>query len=877
MLALKDYQCWALDALRAYFQECSRAGNASTAFYTVTGQTLGRNIPYNEVDELPGLPYVCLRIPTGGGKTIVACHSLGIAAQELMQTERPLALWIVPSNAILEQTVKALRSRRHPYRQAVEAALGAVSIFEVQEALSLKRAQLDGEAAIIVATMQAFRVEDTIGRRVYRDSGELMEHFSGLPPHVTAALEHGEHGNVLHSLANVLRLRRPVVIVDEAHNARTSLSFATLARFQPSCIVEFTATPARKDHASNVLFSASAADLKAAQMIKLPIRLETRPDWNELLADAVHCRNGLEQAALLEQQQTGEHIRPVMLIQAQARRKGQETLTVDAVKHCLLHDCRIPEEQIALATGETKELDGIDLSQKDVPVRYIITVQALREGWDCPFAYVLCSLAESRSATAVEQILGRILRLPGAARKTQESLNAAYAFAKSESFSEIAGALTDALVQNGFEKQEAADLIVQGGLEQQRLPFEQSFMGVTTVAMPEPPKLDSLPEAVRRKVAYDPEKRRLSFTGAMSGQEREEIRAVCMTAEGRAGIDRAFFISTGKEPESRSPSEQNIPFAVPLLSIRQGNLFEPFEETHFLDYPWKLADCDALLTEEEYSAVRLEGELGEIDITEQGRIAAKFIAGVQGRQLELFRADKNWSAAALVHWLDRNIPHPDIDPADSGIFLTRLVLTLSDQRGLALEQLVLDKYRLRKAAERKISLHRQTARRRAHQAALFSRPADVAVSPDICFAFAADPRRYAFSKPYKGRHLFQKHYYPEIGDLEDKGEEFECAQFIDRLEEVAFWVRNPARRPGQSFWLQTATDKFYPDFVCKLKDGRTAAVEYKGGHLSSNEDAKEKKALGELWAARSGGACLFVMPMNRDYAAVKRAFAGKTC
>ena len=350
MLALKDYQQWVLDALRDYFQECSRDGNASTAFYTVTGKTLGQNIPYNEVDELP---YVCLRIPTGGGKTIVACHSIGIAAQELMQTDRPLVLWIVPSNAILEQTVKALRNRRHPYRQAVEAALGAVSVFEVQEALSLKRAQLDGEAAIIVATMQAFRVEDTIGRRVYRDSGDLMEHFSGLPPHVMAALERGEGSNILHSLANVLRLRRPAVIVDEAHNARTSLSFATLARFQPSCVVEFTATPARKDHASNVLFSASAADLKAAQMIKLPIRLETRPDWKELLADAVHCRNGLEKAAQLEQQQTGEYIRPVMLIQAQPKRKTQETLTVDAVKDCLLADHRIPEEQIESWTGLT--------------------------------------------------------------------------------------------------------------------------------------------------------------------------------------------------------------------------------------------------------------------------------------------------------------------------------------------------------------------------------------------------------------------------------------------------------------------------------------------------------------------------------------------
>ena len=876
MLALKNYQQWALDALRDYFQECCRTGNASTAFHTVTGRTLGMNSLYNEVKELPGLPYVCLRIPTGGGKTIVACHSIGIAAQELVQTEFPLVLWIVPSNAILTQTINALRSRRHPYRQAAEAALGAVSVYEVQEALSLKRAQLDGEAAIIVATMQAFRVEDTIGRRVYRDSGDLMGHFSGLPPQVTAALERGEGGNILHSLANVLRLRRPVVIVDEAHNARTALSFDTLARFHPSCIVEFTATPARKEHPSNVLFSASAADLKAAQMIKLPIRLETRPDWQELLADAVHCRNGLEQAAQLERQQTGEYIRPVMLIQAQPQQKGRETLTVEVVKRCLLTDHRIPEEQIAIATSTAKELDKIDLARQDVPVRYVITVQALREGWDCPFAYVLCSLAESRSATAVEQILGRVMRLPGAARKTQENLNAAYAFAKSESFSEIAAALTDALVQHGFEKQEAADLIVPGRIEPLRLPFEQSFMGVTTVSMPEPLKLAKLPEAVRRKVVYDAEKKRLSFTGAMSGQELEEIRAVCVTAEGRAGVDRAFRISTGKEPDRRTPSEQSIPFPVPLLSVRQGRLFEAFEESHFLDYPWKLADCNALLTEEEYSAVRLEGESGEIDITEQGRIAAKFIAGVQSRQLELFAADRRWTVAELVDWLDQNIPHRDIDPADSGIFLTRLVLALSDQRGFTLEQLLLDKYRLRKAAEKKINQHRQSARRKAYQALLFGGQADVAVSPDICFAFAADPRQYAYSKPYKGRYLFQKHYYPEIGDLEDKGEEFECAQFIDRLEEVAFWVRNPARRPGQSFWLQTATDKFYPDFVCKLKDGRTAAVEYKGGHLW-NEDAKEKQALGELWAARSGGSCLFVMPKDKDYAAVRRVFSGKTC
>lgn len=322
---LKDYQEWALDALREYFRECSRTGDANVSFYSVTGKTLGVNISYVKVEELPGLPYVCLRIPTGGGKTIVACHCIGVAARELVHTEIPVVLWLVPSNAILEQTVAALRNRKHPYRRAVEITVGSVDVLDLEAALFVKRAQLDGQTTIIVTTMQAFRVEDTIGRRVYRDSGDLMDHFSGLPPHVMETLEKGEGGNIVHSLANVLKLRRPIVIVDEAHNSRTSLSFETLARFNPSCIIEFTATPARDDHPSNVLYSASAADLKSAQMIKIPIRLETRPDWKELLSDAVHCRNGLEVKANLERQHTGEYIRPIMLIQSQAQRQGQET------------------------------------------------------------------------------------------------------------------------------------------------------------------------------------------------------------------------------------------------------------------------------------------------------------------------------------------------------------------------------------------------------------------------------------------------------------------------------------------------------------------------------------------------------------------------
>ncbi len=877
MLILKDYQEWALDALREYFQECTRTDDANVSFYSVTGNTLGVNISYNKVEELPGLPYVCLRIPTGGGKTIVACHSIGVAARELVQTESPVVLWLVPSNAILEQTINALRDRNHPYRQALEATIGAVNILDVETALYVKRAQLDGEATIIVTTMQAFRVEDTIGRRVYRDSGDLMDHFTGLPPYIIDPLEKGDGDHIIHSLANVLRLRRPVVIVDEAHNARTGLSFETLARFSPSCIIEYTATPAREDHASNVLYSASAADLKSAEMIKMPIRLDTRPEWKELLSDAIHCRNRLEKAASMERQQTGEYIRPIMLIQAQPKRQGQDTLTVDVVKQCLITDHNIHEEQIAIATGATKELEGVDLLSPDTQIRYVITIQALREGWDCPFAYVLCSVAESRSATAIEQILGRVMRLPKAALKNHDELNMAYTFATSTNFFEVANRLTDALVESGFERQEAEDLIIRGRQEETEFPFDQNkpFMGMVTVTLSEEPNIEKLSDDTREKVKFDNQKKELSFIGEMTEAEREEIKAVCVTNEGKAGVDKAFFVSIGKDPEEekRTPSEKKIPFTVPVLSIKQGDLFEQFEETHFLDHHWELAKCDALLSEEEYSAKRPDAQTGEIDITEAGRVEASFLSRMQS-QMVFFASDANWSVAELVYWFDRNISHKDISQDDSGIFLTNLVQTLIEQRSIPFEQLVLDKYRLKKAAEKKINLHRQDNRNKVYQSLLFGEEAEVAVIPDICFSYAADPRKYAYSKAYKGRTEFKKHYYPEIGDLEEKGEEFECAQFIDQLNEVDFWVRNPVRREGQSFWLQTSTDKFYPDFVCKLIDGRTLVVEYKGGHLR-NDDSKEKKALGELWAKRSNGACLFVMPMDRDYAAISRVIEAR--
>jgi len=153
---------------------------------------------------------------------------------------------------------------------------------------------------------------------------------------------------------------------------------------------------------------------------------------------------------------------------------------------------------------------------------------------------------------------------------------------------------------------------------------------------------------------------------------------------------------------------------------------------------------------------------------------------------------------------------------------------------------------------------------------LFSEGAmPVVVSPEMVFSYNSDPYSYPCRARYQGRYQFKKHYYPVVGELKADGEEFECAQFLDMLPQVKYWVRNLERQPEHSFWLQTSTDKFYPDFVGVLNDGRCLVVEYKGAYIYDNEDSKEKRRLGELWEAKSGGSCLFVMPTGKNYEEIR--------
>jgi len=801
MLELREYQKRSLEALESYLRLTVQHG-AKMAFLHQTER------PYRAVPQLPALPYVCLRVPTGGGKTLMACHAAGIAVKEYLQAERAVCLWLVPTNTIRAQTLAALRDRQHPYRQAVDAHFdGNVTVMDLTEALYVPRGTLRGDTCIIVSTLAALRVEDTEGRKVYEMCGALMDHFSGLTAEQEALLEKNGDGVVPYSLCNVLRLHRPIVIMDEAHNARTRLSFETLARFNPSCVIEFTATPETTHRpegglfASNILCHVSAAELKAEDMVKLPIKLETRSEWKEVVAEALQTQRRLEQIAQEEERQTGEYLRPLVLFQAQPRSQTRETLTVEVVRQTLMEDFRIPEDQIAVATGQTREIGDVDLFARDCPIRFIITVAALKEGWDCSFAYVLCSVAEIGSARAVEQVLGRVLRLPRAQRKQHAELNCAYAFAASRRFMEAATSLKDALVENGFQRMEA-ELYVSG----------------------------------------------------------EQVQPALF------GPDTLF--DAAQQPAAAAQE----PFRVPMLAVRVDGQIELFED-QFRDTPWRLSKCDAVLSEAEFPSEYVAGTTGEIDVSDHGKVEVHFVEEIH-RQRRLLGMESGWDLPGLTNWLDRRISHPDITRTEATLFIHRVLTGLIESRGLAIEQLAGRKFRLRTALAEKIDQHRRTAAHDAFKRLLFSDTAvEVEVGPEVCFEFSPD--RYAANWYYEGSYRFRKHFFRLVGELRSEGEEYDCAVFLDQLDAVKHWVRNLERRPECSFWLQTSTDKFYPDFVAQLNDGRILVVEYKGEDRWSNEDSREKRAVGELWADRSNGHCLFVMPKGPDWGAIGAAIRPK--
>ena len=872
-LTLKSYQQAALDALRAFARAAQLKG-AAMAF----GEAVGR--PYN-ADPFGAVPCICLRIPTGGGKTLMAAHAVNVLAQEWRATDAPVTVWLVPSDTIRSQTLKALQMAGHPYREALEASYGSgVRVCVLEDLANIAPPDWGQRAVVVVATIQSFRVDDTDKRNVYSFSESFERHFKGcdeqrlrklhgLPdalvtPEEAANDKTGVLAGFINqprwSLANWLALHEPLVTVDEAHNTKTDKSFTALKRLNPSAILELTATPIPSK--TNVLYHVSAQELAAESMIKLPIALAEHPQgWQQAVFAAVQSQRALESEALKDEAAGNGYVRPIVLFQAQ---NENDEVAPEALRKYLQDELHIPPEQIKVATGDTRELEGLDLSSRNCPVRFVITVQALREGWDCPFAYVLCSLQKLSSATAVEQLLGRVLRMPYAKARGQEALNRAYAHVCETKFSTAAHELADRLINHmGFEALDVASMVVQ----QSSLPLFESFNASNE---PYPPVniaqvatnfiatalSDELRQAAGLEVTQIAGEQNLVVTGHINLEMEALLVAQVSGAKKQDLVVAKVAQHNALVAAQAAPASRGARFApVPTLGYRstpQGPLW-PLEREAVLE-----AVALDLLSPE---AIALPG----FQVVEQSNTfeiylkdAKVNLRAADASQIAFDYGSTTITAQDLVRWLDQSLFQklPDLTQSQRSSYFAAVVSNLMHERGVPLVTLAKARFKLAQDIQARVGDLKDKADKAQFRQLVLE--GAWTIEPDWTRPLLFEANRYPVpaGSRYAGRYQFNKHFYPVLADLKDGGEEFLCAQLLDNHSAVKHWVRNLVTEPC-GFALATSRGRFFPDFVAELTDGRLAVVEYKGAHLLSDPYEIEKRQIGELWAAKSGGKCVF--------------------
>ncbi|MDD5608919.1 MAG: hypothetical protein PHY57_10430 [Ignavibacterium sp.] len=592
----------------------------------------------------------------------------------------------------------------------------------------------------------------------------------------------------------------------------------------------------------------------------MPIELLTTSDWQTAISDAVKRQQELEAISKEEETLTNEYIRPIVLLQAQHDSKTESTINVDEVKKFLLSTMRIPEEQIAVATGTERGIEGKDLLSPDEPIRFIITKQALKEGWDCPFAYIFCSVAKVSSSKDVEQLLGRVLRMPKVQRKERQELNRAYAFVSSDSFYQTAINLRDSLVQSGFTAAVVSDLIE---VSPQQITFGPLFTN-TRIHISTVPDETKLSEEVKNKIEYSPEEKAIILKSDISEQDKEEIKTSLKSEEDKAKVDEVYEEILLLSKQKLPPSKQGKVFKLPQLFIDFEGEKRIFDEEVLLPADWNLAKCEYTLSESEFPVKVDAGLKGIIDIDTKGNAVTYSPSAVQ-EELKSIIVSSTMDKDGLIQWLVRESRHQSIPYAQTIVFISNLVEDLISSRNLQDKHLVFMSFKLKAAVKEKIKQHYLAAKKKGFQELLFTEPGVIkeqlskfSLGEDFIF-----PELYPANNFYNGSLSFSKHFYSQVGDMNE--EEVECALRIDSNPNVEYWIRNLERQEFYSFWLQTSTDKFYPDFIAKLKDETIVLIEYKNTALFSNEDSKEKRQIGDFYANLSAGKIRFIMLNGKEW------------
>lgn len=812
--------------------------------------------PYD--NSVTSVPHVTVKVPTAGGKTFIACNALRTIFERMPAEKSKVVAWFVPSDTILKQTYKNLNDPSHPYRQKIDSHFGnAVQVVDKEAALfghNIAPVKIREQLTIFVLSVQSFAANNKDGRRVYRENENLAEYaklYDSMTKRVAGSDETG--------LIQVLSYLNPVVIIDESHNFEADLRVDMLKAINPCFILDLTATPRKK---SNIISFVDAMKLKKADMVKLPVIVYNHRSTSDVITSAINLQRSLERKAIALEADGGRYIRPIVLFQAQPK-TADDNITFDKIKRRLI-DIGIPEEQIKIKTASKDEIKNADLLSRDCPVRYIITVNALKEGWDCPFAYILASLANKSSRVDVEQILGRVLRLPYTVKHRDDLLNLSYVFTSSADFRATIENIIDSLNRAGFSKKDyrVAEATPAGTQPQPGGPaglFNNPEEPTEGPAAPATGETDDLPEidaeAIKEAIG-NPTPRTTAELETFARQESEEYdKQMEAAANYDDDIPNDLKNMIKQYPIKEFFREEAAKIVLPVFvrRVNQGSIFE--EEGAYIPLEKSMLNEGFDLDKQDHNVdfTRADVEAARVDLAKVGNdeyrperfnLSTRQLAVIKEHFVSLPpEAKKEQLAAAIA----KNIRFDEIAEPQIARYIKEAIKDFDSEQ-------IADLYTFEPQTTAAIR-NKIGELLGKHQKEVFKKWLDTGQIK--CEPRYKLPETITLRSISKG---LSKGLYTEEGDID--GWEYRVINAIAALDNVLFWHRNPER--GSGFGIKGYTRyNHYPDFIVRLKSGMTILVETKGDQLD-NSDSRNKVELGTTWANKAGEKYRYFMVFDKQ-------------
>jgi type III restriction enzyme len=877
-MELKPYQQHVIDDLSLfleYIQETKDVKDAFNDFWVKHPKTPLSPFPSTAIEpyknNVPRVPHICVKVPTAGGKTFIACNALKTIFDAFDYDKPKAVVWLVPSITILDQTIKNLKDPTHPYRQKISSHFGnKVEVFDKATLLQgsgFNATSVKEQLNIMVFSFDSLRAKNKEDRKVFQENGNLQsfENLLGNEKDIT--------------LGEVIKYLNPLVVVDESHNAESDLSVDMLKEINPCFILDLTATP-RKN--SNIISFIDALELKKENMVKLPVIVYNHQDKTEVINSSLQLQKRLELQAREEQKHGGKYIRPIVLFQAQPKNgkdftnAEEEKSNVQKLKEKLI-ELKIPADHIKIKTANINEIKGIDLMSKDCEVRYIITINALKEGWDCPFAYILASLADKSSAVDVEQILGRVLRQPYVMKHNFPLLNMSYVLTASSKFLDTLGNIVKGLNKAGFSDKDyklATPPVVEEVKKtdplQQLLFFTPSETSQNEVKNAQNTE-GGLSENSNEDITSDIDISRIfipSDTTITQKTNETQSGAAISEIEKTAILQNETFEKTISDMESNNTitlpneiqklvksynikdifKEQAGQLNLPqfYLKVPGSDLFgaleeQPLEKENLLK-GFALSKADTNIAFDS-----IKSELYKVDLDETSKEHTPTFVRLDGEVKESMmtyildpaRKDsrvKNFTKR-IMDIIGNMYPIPD---SEIEKYIRRILEDFKDEQ---FSDFANNEYTYTDKIKQKIKELSETYAEKNFKD--FLDTDKVFIKPSFVLPLSIAPGETAKA--------ITKSLYEKEGKINSYEER--VINDIANMPNIAFWTRNIERK---GFKINGFVNH-YPDFIIQTKSGKTILLETKGDHL----DAEQKIRLGALWAGKAGNNYRYFMVYER--------------